>query len=157
MREMRRKDRERDRDFALAVADQCEYAVMAVTLPGGGPYCIPLSIAREGEYIYYHCAHEGQKVDALKADGRVCITCVGHTQRMENEFTTEFESAVIFGTAEEVTEESEIIDALRLICQRHTPLNMDAFEEAVRASLARTAVWKIKIEDIKGKEKRVIR
>ena len=150
---MRRKDREMDRDFALMVADKCEYAHLAMTGPDGEPYCIPLSIALDGETIYFHCAKEGRKVDALKANPAVCMSCVGSTQRATDMFTTEFESAVIFGTASEVLEDDEKIHALKLICERHTPANRHAFEAAISKSLDRTAVWKIEIAEITGKKK----
>lgn len=152
---MRRKDRERDEAFALEIADKCEYAVMAVSLGDGTPYCVPLSIARDGEDIYFHCAYEGQKTDALKANPHVCISCVGETRRLSDEFSTEYESAVIFGTAQQVESEEEKIHALRLICERHTPLHMDAFDSAIESSLKRTAIWKIHIENITGKAKKV--
>ena len=57
---VRRKDREQDENFALMVADKCEYAIMSLVLEDGSPYCIPLSIARDGDFIYFHCAYEGQ-------------------------------------------------------------------------------------------------
>lgn len=53
---MRRKDREMNRDFALYVADKCEYATMAMTDEKGLPYCVPVTIVRKGEYIYFHSA-----------------------------------------------------------------------------------------------------
>jgi len=150
---IRRKDRAMDRDFALMVADKCEYAHLAMVSEDGEPYCIPLSIALEGETIYFHCAKEGRKVDALRANPAVCMSCVGNTQRATDMFTTEFESAIIFGTASEVLDDIEKIHALKLICERHTPANMHAFDEAIKMSLHRTAVWKIEIAEITGKRK----
>ncbi len=152
---MRRKDRERDEQFALGVADKCEYAVMSMVLGDGTPYCIPLSVARDGGCFYFHCAPEGQKTDALRKNPRVCLSCVGDTQRMKDSFTTAYESAVIFGRAEEVTDETEKIHALRLICERHTPENMENFDEAIGRSLKRTAVWRISAEKITGKAKEI--
>ena len=152
---MRRKDREKDEKFALEIADKCEYAVMAVSQGDGTPYCVPLSIARHGESIYFHCAYEGQKIDALKGNPHVCISCVGDTRRLSDEFSTEYESAIIFGTAEQVESEEEKIHALRLICERHTPLHMDAFDSAIESSLKRTAIWKVHIDTITGKAKKV--
>ncbi|MDR2073039.1 MAG: pyridoxamine 5'-phosphate oxidase family protein, partial [Spirochaetaceae bacterium] len=74
MREMRRKDRDRDRGFAEAVVDTCRYAVLATADDDGSPYCVPLSIVREGEWIYFHCAREGRKIDNLKGRNRVCLS-----------------------------------------------------------------------------------
>lgn len=151
---MRRKDRETSREFAYSVADKCEYAVLSMTLTDGMPYCIPLTIVRDGEFIYFHCAMEGQKIDALRQNPNICMACVGDTHRMEDKFTTAYESAVLFGKAEEVTEDEEKICALRLLCERHTPTNMAAFDEAIQRSLFRTAVWRIRIQTITGKQKK---
>ncbi len=151
---MRRKDREMDRNFALAVADKCEYANIAMADKNGMPYCVPVTIARSEDRIYFHSALEGRKNQILKENPEVCLTCVGDTHRLTDKFTTEFESAVIFGNAREVTDETEKIEALRLICLRHTPSNMDAFDDAVKKSLFRTGVWRVDIREITGKRKK---
>lgn len=151
---MRRKDREMDRDFALGVLDRCEYAVLATSDGEGRPYCIPVTIVRRNEVLYIHSALEGQKVHNLRGNRNVCLTAAGDTKIAKDQFTTEFESAVVFGTAEEVTEEAEKIEALRLLCLRHVPTNMHRFDEAVRASLHRTGVWKIHMDTVTGKRKK---
>jgi nitroimidazol reductase NimA-like FMN-containing flavoprotein (pyridoxamine 5'-phosphate oxidase superfamily) len=148
---MRRKDREMPREFAEGVIDRCGYAVLATVNRDGTPYCIPLSMVREGEWLYFHCAREGQKLDNLRYRNRVCVTCVGDTRSPPGQFTVAYSSAVIFGTAEELTGDPEKIHALRLICERYTPDNMAAFEEAIGRALEATAIWKIRIETITGK------
>lgn len=151
---MRRKDREMDKDFALSISDKCEYATLALCGDRDMPYCIPISIARKGNLIYFHSAMEGRKIEILRKNPCVCLSCVGDTNRMKDKFTTEFESAVIFGSASEVTDTSEKTEALRMICLRHTPENMDEFDEAITKSLFRTAVWRITISQITGKRKK---
>lgn len=151
---MRRKDREMQQDFAWLVTDKCEYAVLAMADTAGMPYCVPVSICLEDNYIYFHCALQGKKLDILRMNPRVCMTCVGDTRRLTDQFTTEYESAIIYGTAEEIMQDSEKVHALRLLCERHTPANMHAFEEAITRSLARTGVWKITVEQITGKRKK---
>ena len=150
---VRRKDRARPAEFAWGVVDACEYAFLAMTAEDGTPYGILLTIVREGNCIYFHSALEGRKVDCLRRQPRVCLTCVGDTEIQQDRFTTRYASAVAFGLAEEVTDEEEKVAALRLLCQRHTPDNMAQFEEAAARSLARTGVWKITVEEITGKEK----
>lgn len=140
--------------FAYGIADKCEWAVLAMVDADGLPYCVPLSIVRDGAFIYFHSATDGQKITALKNHDRVCIACVGDTYRVPDKFTTEYESAIIRGKASEVMDEDEKIKALRLLCQRHTPRNMAAFDSEIARSLARTAVWRIGISDITGKRKK---
>jgi nitroimidazol reductase NimA-like FMN-containing flavoprotein (pyridoxamine 5'-phosphate oxidase superfamily) len=153
MRQMRRKDREKDRDFALSIVDKCLYAVLSTVSDDGSPYGIPLSIARDGEWIYFHCAHEGHKVDNLRRFPKVSLACVGNVNEPPDNFTTVYESAIVFGTASEVCSDEEKRRGLRLICERHTPANMNAFDKAMNDSLAITAVWKIHIDEISGKER----
>jgi nitroimidazol reductase NimA-like FMN-containing flavoprotein (pyridoxamine 5'-phosphate oxidase superfamily) len=141
------------RDFAEAVIDKCRFAVMATVNPDGTPYCVPLSIARDGEWLYFHSAREGRKIDNLRRQNRVCLSCVGDTYLPPDHFTVVYESASVFGSAEEVTDREERIRALRLICERYTPANMAAFGEEIRKFLDAAAVWKIRIDEVSGKRR----
>lgn len=154
MPEMRRKERQMPEAFAWEVVDKCEYAFLAMTAEDGSPYGLPVTIVREGRAVYFHSALAGRKVSCLRQSPRVCLSCVGDTRVPPGKFTTLFESAVAFGTAEEVTEDAEKIHALRLLCLRHTPDNMEKFDSAVQASLGRTGIWRITVEEITGKAKR---
>lgn len=153
MTEMRRKDRQMPETFAWEVVDKCEYAFLAMTAEDGSPYGLPVTIARDGRTIYFHSAMEGRKAACLRRAPRVCLSCVGDTRVPPGKFTTLYESAVVFGTAEEVAEDEEKTRALRLLCQRHTPDNMEAFPKAIAKSLDRTGVWRITVEEITGKAK----
>ncbi len=153
---MIRKDREMPREFAETVIDRCEWAVLAVTGTDGSPYCTPVTIARDGGAVYFHSGKAvGRRTAALRTNSRVCVSCVGSTNRgFWGTFTTEYESAVFTGTASEVTDDAEKIHALRLICERHTPAYMKHFDQAIEKSLSITAVWKLTIEEITGKRKK---
>lgn len=149
---MRRKDREIDAQAALAVVDKCGYGVLSMVSREGRPYCVPLSIVREEDRIYFHCATQGEKTELLRENPQVCMACVGNVCPVPDKFTTEYESAIVRGTAEEVLTEEEKIHALLLLCRRHTPSNMEAFDGVVANSLACTAVWSIRIESVTGKQ-----
>lgn len=149
---MRRKERETDKAAALEVVDKCAYAVLCMSADNR-PYAVPVSIARDGGSIYVHCAPEGTKTDVLRANPAVEIVCVGDVRPIEYDFSTEYESAIVFGRATEITEDGEKIRALRLICDRYAPSNPD-FDDAVAKSLKRTAIWKFSIDEITGKHKK---
>ena len=57
------------------------------------------------------------------------------------------------GVCREVTDDGEKIRALRLISEKYTPGIMAEFDAAVKASLARTGVYEIRLTDITGKAK----
>ena len=130
---MRRKDRERDRAFAYDVIDRCEYGVAAMAGEGGAPYCVPLSLVRLGDALYFHCALEGTKLDCLRRSPRVCVSFVASNQAAQDKFTTYFQSANVIGTAADMAG--------------------DNFDRAIAKSLPRTGVWRIQMEEVSGKEK----
>jgi nitroimidazol reductase NimA-like FMN-containing flavoprotein (pyridoxamine 5'-phosphate oxidase superfamily) len=152
--EMRRKDRQISNEEAYSIIDKASFGTMATVDSDGIPYAVPLDFVRGGDFLYFHSALTGHKTDNLKARPDVCISFVGDVTYPENNFTTVFESAIVFGKAEEITAGEEKIHALKLICERFTPKNMGAFDDAINKSLKVTAVWKITIETISGKQRK---
>ncbi len=150
---MRRKDRQMPTEFALQVVDKCQYATLSM-ICDEKPYCLPISIIRSENDIYFHCAKAGKKYDALCKNNNVCLSCVGDINLVPGEFTTEYESAIVFGKATEVFADDEKIMALKLLCQRYAPTNMAGFDNAIKTSLSRTSIWKISIDQITGKRKK---
>ncbi len=150
---MRRKDREMDENFGLEVLRDCEYGVLSTVNKDGTPYCIPVSPVVLGRVIYFHCAPEGKKLDNIALNNKVCIAGVKNTKLLPQEYSTQYESGVATGVCTTVTDESEKIEALRLICEKYAKSNMEAFEATVARSLKRTTVCKIILQEITGKAK----
>ncbi|MDR1788701.1 MAG: pyridoxamine 5'-phosphate oxidase family protein [Treponema sp.] len=148
---MRRKDREQPYEWALKCADRSVWATLCTVNADGSPYGTPVSIVREGERVYFHCAPEGQKVDNMRRDDRVALVCVGQAREPADRFTVEYESAVLRGRARELSGAAEKVRCLRLLCLRHTPANMAAFDAEIAALLPRTAVWEVTITEATGK------
>ena len=154
---MRRSDRAQAREFSLALIDRCTHGVIAISTGEPTPYCLPLSLVRVGEELYFHCAHQGRKTDLLRRSPQVCVTFVGDDRPFFAHpamYSTRFQSVIVTGTASEVTDPTEKTGALRALCQKMTPDAMDGFPTAIERSLAATAVWKIHMEEISGKAKR---
>lgn len=172
---MRRKDREMDREFGIKIIDKAQYGVISM-IDGEEAYGLPLSLARNGNLLYFHSAKEGRKVDVLAKNPNISIVFVGDKKIPENYtfeeleemnrdsskaikfissvFTTEFESAIVTGKVEKVEDEDEKIKAMRTICEKYTPDKMKYFDTAIKAGLNKTNVYKIKIENITSKRKK---
>ena len=152
---MRRKEREMDYDFGLYVIDKSQYAVLAmINAVDKTPYCVPVSAVRIDNSIYFHCALAGQKIDNLNADPNVCLSFVGDVNPISEQYTTEYESAIVKGKAENITDEKEKIEALRAICLKYAANDMDKFDSAISRSLSRTGIWKIEIKELTAKRKK---
>lgn len=154
MYEMRRKDRAMTPEEAWDVVEQCSYGVLTMTDADGSPYGVPVNLAHRGDELYFHCAMDGKKTDALRKNPRVSVVFVAKADVVEEKYTTRYASAMVFGTAAEVTDETEKREGLRAICQRHAPSHMEIFDDYAQPRLGRTAVWKISAEQISGKANR---
>lgn len=171
---MRRKDREMGADFALEVIDNSEFGVLGVA-QGDEVYTIPLSLVRKDNVLYFHSAPDGRKVRMFEKGKEVSLSFISSVNvpsilsRDEiidkiNEkkfgevgskvFTTEFESAHVKGRIYKVEDKKEIIEALILISNKYTPQFTDLAMEFIENSLHRTTVYKILIEEIRGKRKK---
>lgn len=148
-----------DSQWALEVMRKAPYITVSFTRPDGTAYGIPLSLACTRDDIwYFHCAPEGDKLDAIAVHPEVCLSAVTKCQPTvgpkDGSFTLQYRSAIAFGKAEIVTDTEEKIQALRAISQRFLPQHMDAFEDAVHRSQHRTTVVRITLSALPtGKRK----
>lgn len=149
---MRKAKRQQDADWALEVFDKAPYVTVSMTRPDGTPYGLPLSLVRSGsDTFYFHCAHEGEKLDCLKSNPIVSLSavskCTPKFEEEKNNFTEYFHSAIALGRAEIVTDNTEKTEALRLLCQRFLPAYMNHFDEAINRSLDRTTIVRITLTE----------
>lgn len=145
---MRKASREMDAAFALEVLDKAPYITVSFTRPDGQAYGVPLSLARTDERtFYFHCALEGDKLDCIKSNPMVCLSavtrCTPTVGPKDGSFTLQYKSAIAVGRAELVESDEEKVAGLRAISQRFLPHHMDAFDDAIKRSLHRTAVVRI--------------
>lgn len=152
MRQMRKSARQQSAGWALKVFDRAPFVTVSMTRPDGTPYGLPLSLVRKDDVtFYFHCADEGEKMDCIKDKPVVSLSAVSRcTPKFEEDkknFTEYYDSAVAIGMASVVTDDSEKIEALRLLCQRFLPKYMGNFDEAVERSLGRTTVVKITLSE----------
>lgn len=173
MSEMRRKDREMDKAFSYSIIDKAEFGTLATINEDGSPYCVPVSMARNEDKIYIHGTSQSTKIDNIERNPKVCMSFVGDVKALppspreefekdlqdpaafrkiaSNKFTTEYESAVIFGTAHIIENTEEKILGLKLLSEKYSPENMPYFDAAIENSLKVTCVLRIDIEKITGK------
>ena len=141
-----------DAAFAFEVLDKAPYVTVSFTRPDGTPYGLPLSLARTDERtFYFHGALEDEKLDCIAHCPTVFLSavtkCTPTVGPKDGNFTLQYKSATAVGKAEIVTDREEMIEGLRVICQRFLPKHMDAFDAAIARSLERTAVVRITLAE----------
>lgn len=152
-REMRRKDRQTTKEFAISLLQKCEYGILATSGKDNMPYAVPISYAYADDSIFLHCAVEGHKLDNIKANPKVSFTVVGNTNVLPDKFSTAFESTVIFGNAEILQDKEEKAKGLRALVEKYSPDFKIEGEEYINRAFDATCVVRINIEHITGKQR----
>jgi nitroimidazol reductase NimA-like FMN-containing flavoprotein (pyridoxamine 5'-phosphate oxidase superfamily) len=122
----------------------------------GYPMIKPLNFVYHQGIIYFHSAMEGEKIEAIRRDSRVCFEVdlpIAYAKNQGgNPCKTDYlyRSVIIRGKARLVEDQSEKITALRALMEKYQPEGgYGAFSPE---ALARTAVVRIGIVEMTGKE-----
>lgn len=150
-RPMRRKRQELSLEETYGIVDQATSGVLAL-IDDGLPYAVPLSHARVGGTIYFHCATEGRKVDALRGCARGSFCVIGQDLVVPERFTTCFRSAVAEGPIRLVDNGEEKLLGLRALGEKFAPGDEAGLKAEVEGALGRVLVLALDIESLTGKE-----
>ena len=119
----------------------------------GAPHGIPLNFAFDGDYIYFHCALEGKKIDLLSVNGNVSLCVVGKTEVLPEKFSTKYESVVAAGIVEELFNKEKRA-GLILLVRKYSPDHFTQGLEYIDGFADKTRVFRIRLESITGKARR---
>ena len=154
---MRRKDLEiRDRALLSGMLDLAEILHLAIKNEPF-PYVVPLNFGYEWEgdtlVFYFHCAKEGLKLDLLRSDPRVTVNAAAFISYAEKQYRGhlhDYRSVTAFGTAEELTAESEGFLHAHEKLLEHNHRSMQPEDHPVMAQLS---LWQIRCraENVWGK------
>jgi hypothetical protein len=152
--EMRRRDRALTEAEAWEILARAEWGVLSTLGEDGWPYGVPVNHVVQDARIYIHCAQAGHKLENLAFESKASYCAVAQSEVRPAELSTNFESAVVFGRAALVTDESEKRLALEALLVRFAPDHPDEGAEAMRKDYARTALLRLTPERITGKARR---
>jgi nitroimidazol reductase NimA-like FMN-containing flavoprotein (pyridoxamine 5'-phosphate oxidase superfamily) len=122
----------------------------------GYPRLKPLNFVYAGAAIYFHSSKEGEKIEDIRRDNRVCFEVdlpIGFVKgQPENPCKAEYlyRSVIVYGRAAIVEGEDERRRALSELMQKYQADG--GYGEFLEAKLAITAVVRIDIETMTGKE-----
>ena len=151
---MRRKDREiTDRDTINNIIGRCKVCRIALC-DDGQPYVLPLNFGYDGEYLYFHSANDGKKIEILKKNNRVGfeldILNAIITDETPCEWGAKYESVVGTGIAEFMGSRREKAKSFECILSQYG----GAFNKFKDSSLSSVTIIRVTIVSISGKEKK---
>ncbi len=152
-RKMRRFKQKLSPDECAEVLLKERRGVLCVNGEGGYPYGLPINYFYDqgSGKIYFHCAKEGHKLDAMKADSKVCFTVCEQGEQRED-WSYYARSVIVFGRACLVDDMFEAISLVRRLAQKYYPEDAaDEIEEDIGRNSPRMQMVKITPDHISGK------
>jgi uncharacterized protein len=157
MKAMRQVKKEiQDRNIVEGLLAKCLVGRLGTIGEDGWPMVKPLNFVYQDGKIYFHSAREGEKIDHIAKDNRVCfevdqpITYVKGTQENPCKADYLYQSVICKGRARLVSEESERKAALGALMKKYQPEG--GYGPFLEEKLALTAVVRINVEAMTGKQ-----
>ncbi len=151
-REMRRKNQQLSRELCIEILEKATSGVLAVLGDEGYPYTVPLSYVYRDGALYFHCASEGHKLDAIRACDKASFCVIEQDEVVAEKFTTHYRSVVAFGRVQLLAGE-ELYAAMKQLAGKYSPEETaHSFDKEMAESLQHLSVLKLCIEHLSGKE-----
>lgn len=150
-REIKLKDNALDDKKTIAIIKKGSFGVLSTIGEDGFPYGVPLNYTYFDNCICFHCAQKGHKIENIDFNNKVSFCVVTKSDVLANEFDTDYESAIAFGKAFVVTDDSEKEDILLSVLNKYSSEFIKAGENYMKKYWDETKVVKIKIEYLSGK------
>ncbi len=154
---MRRSKKEiKDKSVIIELLNTCHVGRLGTIGKDGYPMVKPLNFAYHNGRIYFHTAKEGEKIEDIKKDNRVCfeidlpIAYVKGTMSDPCKAEYLYRSVIIKGKAYIVEDRDERILGLKCLMQKYQP--QGGYGDFLEEKLSITGVVRIDIEEMVGKE-----
>lgn len=150
-REMRRKKQLLSEAETIEILQSCTSGVLALAGDDDYPYAIPLSYAYKDRKLYFHFANAGEKLDRIVQKNKVSFCVIQTDQVIQKTFTTHFRSAIVFGRARILSEDSEKKYALECLVEKYSPDYISQGRSEIAHELHKVCVAEVQIEHMTGK------
>ena len=141
---------------AREILRSCNLGTLSLVTPEGLPYGVPINYHynEDKNVIYMHCALSGKKLDCISTHPAVSFSVYKDTVIIEDRFTTHYDSAIVSGHAQIITDPIEKRAALIEFSSALCPGGAFRLEEVVDKYWHAVTMLKITIEKIEGKRNR---
>lgn len=153
-REMRRNKQLLPQEENIRILEKASSGVLALAGDEGYPYAVPLSFIYHQGKLYFHCAQEGHKIDAVRRCGKASFCVVEQDQVAPEKRTTWYRSVIVFGSIRILQDPAEIRAAAALLGDKYSPADPEGSRQEIEETLPRLCILELDIEHISGKEAR---
>ena len=150
-RDMRRKKQLLSEAETIEILQTGTSGVLAVLGDEDYPYAVPLSYAYKDGKLYFHFATEGHKLDGIRKNSKVSFCVIQADAVVPHAFTTHYRSAVVFGKARLLTEDSEKKYALQCLVEKYSPAFAAEGDVEIEREWKQVCAAEVQIEHMTGK------
>lgn len=150
MPQMRRSEKMLPNDTVLRLLDTAQVGTLAL-YGEEGPYPLPINFAFRAGEIFFHCASEGYKLRCIEKDNRAGFCVVNTPELMKQQYTFKYQSVIVSGMIEFVTDDDAKRDALLLLARKYCGADDVRHEQVIEADWSNTCVFKLVCKRISGK------
>ena len=127
--------------------------VLALCGAEGQPYAVPLSYVYRDGTLLFHCAAEGRKLELLEQNCRASFCVIAKDQIVPEEYTTYFQSVIVFGPIHPLESPDAKRAALSALGRKYAPEEPEErLRREIERAVSRACVLELSIEQMTGKE-----
>ncbi len=151
-REMRRFKQQLTEEECLRVLKEEWRGVLSLHGDDGYPYGVPMDFYYDEDEnkLYFHCAKEGHKIDAARADDKVSFSVIDKGVHADGDWALTFNSVIVFGRIKLLPSDEKSMGKLRQLAAKCYP-TMEEVEVEMAKDSDRVQVLEITVEHMTGK------
>ena len=147
---MRRFKQQLSEEECLEILRTAKRGVLAVLGDEGYPYAVPLDIVYEDGKIYFHCAKEGHKLDAILREPKCSFCVLSEGVPEPDSWWFHFSSVISFGKIAIMEDPEAIREKLILLGRKYMPTEEEIQTDILKNG-PRANVLELTIEHMTGK------
>jgi len=144
-----------DRAITIGLLKTCHVGRLGTIGKDGYPRVKPLNFSYHDGKIYFHSAREGEKMDDIKRDNRICFEvdqplALVKSRGIPCKADYLYRSVIVKGRAHIVDDPAERLAALGMLMEKYQPEG--GYGEFPEEKKAMTGIVRIDVEEMTGKE-----
>ncbi len=151
-REMRRAKQQLSNEKCNEILKTEWRGVLSVLGDNDYPYGVPMNFVfdEEDNAIYFHCAKEGHKLDAIKKHNKCSFTVYDKGFKKDNDWSLNISCVIVFGKIEVLDNRDIAYEKVKNLGQKYFPPHISVNDE-MTAYFKNALCLKLTIEHISGK------
>lgn len=151
-REMRRIRQQISQEECIRILKNEPRGILSVLGDEGYPYGIPMDhwYSKEDGKLYFHCAKEGHKLDAVVRCDKVSYCVMDKGYRNEGEWALNIRSVIVFGRIRIVEDEDKKREICTALCRKFTD-DEEYLQKELKNSFPRVCCLELTPEHMTGK------